>query len=49
MTALFTPVELRGTTFRDRLSMRDPHFAWRAAQELGVNLNYYPPQHLLAR
>ncbi len=29
--------------------MRDPHFAWRAAAELGVELDYYPPQYLRAR
>lgn len=29
--------------------MRDPHFAWRAAAELGVELDYYPPQYERAR
>lgn len=29
--------------------MRDPHFAWRAAAELGVELDYYPPQYTRAR
>jgi 2,4-dienoyl-CoA reductase-like NADH-dependent reductase (Old Yellow Enzyme family) len=29
--------------------MRDPHFAWRAAAELGVDLDYYPPQYLRAK
>ena len=32
-----------------REMMRDPHFAWRAAAELGVELDYYPPQYLRAR
>jgi len=32
-----------------RQLMRDPHFAWRAAAELGVELDYYPPQYLRAR
>jgi len=32
-----------------REMMRDPHFAWRAAAELGVELGYYPPQYLRAR
>ncbi|MCY7413821.1 MAG: NADH:flavin oxidoreductase/NADH oxidase [Salinibacterium sp.] len=32
-----------------RQMMRDPHFAWRAAAELGVELDYYPPQYLRAR
>lgn len=32
-----------------RQMMRDPHFAWRAAHELGVELDYYPPQYLRAR
>lgn len=32
-----------------REMMRDPHFAWRAAHELGVELDYYPPQYLRAR
>jgi 2,4-dienoyl-CoA reductase-like NADH-dependent reductase (Old Yellow Enzyme family) len=29
--------------------MRDPHFAWRAAAEFGVELDYYPPQYERAR
>ncbi|MEP6479018.1 MAG: NADH:flavin oxidoreductase/NADH oxidase [Rhodoglobus sp.] len=29
--------------------MRDPHFPWRAAAELGVDLDYYPPQYLRAK
>jgi 2,4-dienoyl-CoA reductase-like NADH-dependent reductase (Old Yellow Enzyme family) len=29
--------------------LRDPHFALRAAQELGVELDYWPPQYLRAR
>lgn len=29
--------------------MRDPHFAWRAAHELGVELDYYPPQYWRAK
>lgn len=29
--------------------MRDPHFAWRAAAELGVELDYYPEQYVRAR
>jgi len=29
--------------------MRDPHFAWRAAAELGVDIDYYPPQYLRSR
>ena len=32
-----------------REMMRDPHFAWRAAAELGVELDYYPPQYLRAK
>ncbi|NYF10288.1 2,4-dienoyl-CoA reductase-like NADH-dependent reductase (Old Yellow Enzyme family) [Leifsonia sp. AK011] len=32
-----------------REMMRDPHFAWRAAHELGVDLDYYPPQYLRAK
>ena len=32
-----------------REMMRDPHFAWRAAAELGVELGYYPPQYERAR
>jgi len=32
-----------------REMMRDPHFAWRAAAELGVDLEYYPPQYLRAK
>lgn len=32
-----------------RQMMRDPHFAWRAAHELGVELDYYPPQYLRAK
>ena len=32
-----------------REMMRDPHFAWRAARDLGVHLDYYPPQYLRAR
>lgn len=32
-----------------REMMRDPHFAWRAARELGAELDYYPPQYLRAR
>ena len=32
-----------------RQLMRDPHFAWRAAAELGVELDYYPPQYLRAK
>ena len=32
-----------------REMMRDPHFAWRAAAELGVDLDYYPPQYLRAK
>ena len=26
--------------------MRNPHFAWKAAADLGVDLDYYPPQYL---
>jgi 2,4-dienoyl-CoA reductase-like NADH-dependent reductase (Old Yellow Enzyme family) len=29
--------------------LRDPHFPLRAAQELGVELDYWPPQYLRAR
>ena len=29
--------------------LRDPHFALRAATELGVDLDYWPPQYLRAR
>ena len=29
--------------------MRDPHFVWRAAAELGVDIDYYPPQYLRSR
>lgn len=29
--------------------MRDPHFALRAAHELGVEIDYWPPQYLRAR
>jgi 2,4-dienoyl-CoA reductase-like NADH-dependent reductase (Old Yellow Enzyme family) len=32
-----------------REMLRDPHFALRAATELGVNLEYWPPQYLRAR
>jgi 2,4-dienoyl-CoA reductase-like NADH-dependent reductase (Old Yellow Enzyme family) len=32
-----------------REMMRDPHFALRAARELGVELDYWPPQYLRAR
>lgn len=32
-----------------REQMRDPHFALRAAHELGVELDYWPPQYLRAR
>ncbi|MDJ0334606.1 NADH:flavin oxidoreductase/NADH oxidase [Salinibacterium sp. G-O1] len=32
-----------------REMMRDPHFAWRAAAELGVELDYYPAQYERAR
>ena len=32
-----------------REMMRDPHFTWRAARDLGVHLDYYPPQYLRAR
>lgn len=32
-----------------REMMRDPHFAWRAAHELGVQLDYYPPQYWRAK
>lgn len=32
-----------------RESMRDPHFPLRAAHELGVELDYWPPQYLRAR
>lgn len=32
-----------------REMMRDPHFALRAAAELGVELDYWPPQYLRAR
>ncbi len=32
-----------------RQMMREPHFAWRAAAELGVELDYYPPQYTRAR
>lgn len=32
-----------------REMMRDPHTVWRAAAELGVELDYYPPQYLRAR
>ena len=32
-----------------REMMRDPHFAWRAAAELGVELDYYPPQYTRAK
>ncbi|MFC5501144.1 NADH:flavin oxidoreductase/NADH oxidase [Lysinimonas soli] len=32
-----------------REMMRDPHFALRAAHELGVELGYWPPQYLRAR
>lgn len=32
-----------------REMMRDPHFALRAAHELGVDLDYWPPQYLRAR
>ncbi len=31
-----------------RQLMRDPHFAWRAAAELGVAIDYYPPQYTRA-
>lgn len=29
--------------------LRDPHFALRAAHQLGVDLDYYPPQYLRAK
>ncbi|MEO8529246.1 MAG: NADH:flavin oxidoreductase/NADH oxidase [Pseudolysinimonas sp.] len=32
-----------------REALRDPHFALRAATELGVDLDYWPPQYLRAR
>ena len=32
-----------------REMMRDPHVVWRAAAQLGVELDYYPPQYLRAR
>jgi 2,4-dienoyl-CoA reductase-like NADH-dependent reductase (Old Yellow Enzyme family) len=32
-----------------REMLRDPHFALRAATELGVELDYWPPQYLRAR
>jgi 2,4-dienoyl-CoA reductase-like NADH-dependent reductase (Old Yellow Enzyme family) len=32
-----------------REMMRDPHFALRAARELGVELDYWPPQYVRAR
>ncbi|MET0724969.1 MAG: NADH:flavin oxidoreductase/NADH oxidase [Leifsonia sp.] len=32
-----------------RAMMRDPHFPLRAAEELGVELDYWPPQYLRAR
>jgi 2,4-dienoyl-CoA reductase-like NADH-dependent reductase (Old Yellow Enzyme family) len=32
-----------------REMMRDPHFALRASTELGVKLDYWPPQYLRAR
>ena len=32
-----------------REMMRDPHFALRAAHELGVELDYWPPQYIRAR
>jgi len=32
-----------------REMMRDPHFALHAAHELGVELDYWPPQYLRAR
>jgi 2,4-dienoyl-CoA reductase-like NADH-dependent reductase (Old Yellow Enzyme family) len=32
-----------------RESMRDPHFPLRAAHELGVELDYWPPQYVRAR
>ena len=32
-----------------REMLRDPHFALRAARELGVDLDYWPPQYVRAR
>ncbi|MCU1442488.1 MAG: Oxidoreductase [Cryobacterium sp.] len=32
-----------------REMLRDPHFPLRAAHELGVSLNYWPPQYVRAR
>ncbi|MBU1587024.1 MAG: NADH:flavin oxidoreductase/NADH oxidase [Actinobacteria bacterium] len=32
-----------------REMMRDPHFPWRAAADLGVALDYYPPQYLRSK
>ena len=32
-----------------REMLRDPHFALRAAEELGIELPYWPPQYLRAR
>jgi 2,4-dienoyl-CoA reductase-like NADH-dependent reductase (Old Yellow Enzyme family) len=32
-----------------RESMRDPHFPLRAAHELGIELDYWPPQYLRAK
>ena len=32
-----------------REMMRDPHFALRAAHQLGVDIDYWPPQYLRAR
>jgi 2,4-dienoyl-CoA reductase-like NADH-dependent reductase (Old Yellow Enzyme family) len=35
--------------FLGREMMRDPHFALRAAHELGVDVDYWPPQYLRAK
>jgi 2,4-dienoyl-CoA reductase-like NADH-dependent reductase (Old Yellow Enzyme family) len=35
--------------FLARELLRDPHFPLRAAHELGVQLDYWPPQYLRAR
>ena len=35
--------------FMAREMLRDPHFPLRAAAELGVDLDYYPPQYLRAK
>ena len=61
MSLLFSPLPLRGVTeqvlaagdadavMAGREWLRDPHFALRAASELGARIDYWPKQYLRAR